>query len=89
MTAWSEYCDRYNLTKTQARILAVLMDGEVHSAADLLLNGIGRRFACDHLVIVHISRLRSKISAHGFVVETVGRGRSAQGYRLITEAVAA
>lgn len=50
-----------NLTPTQRRLFDILSDGEWHHGADLLEPVTGRRFACDHLIPVHVNRLKGRI----------------------------
>lgn len=79
MTAWSEYSDRYGLTPKEAKLFAVLADGEAHSTEQMAIDGIGRRFVAENLVAMHVHRLRKKVAAHGVIIETV-RGA---GYRVV------
>ncbi len=82
--SWSDYCDAYGLTPAEAKIFALLSDGKIHTGDDLMRNGLGKRHAVPHLVNQHIYRMRPKIKLHGFAVEAIGRGHTAEGFRLRT-----
>lgn len=80
MSAWAEYVDAYGLTIKEAKLFEVLSDGAVHSRYDLFDRVWGNgHAACDHLVQVHIGRIRNKIGRHGF---SITNSRQNGGYRL-------
>ncbi len=86
--SWSEHCDKYGLTRQQAKIFDLLIDGEIHSKADIIANAFDGRFACDHLVPVHIDRMRRALNVHGIRIDGVGPNRSFRGWQLRIEAAA-
>lgn len=86
--AWSEHCDKYGLTRQQAKIFDLLCDGDIHSKADIIANAFDGRFACDHLVPVHINRMRSILKGQGVEIVSVGPTRKFQGWQLRFEVAA-
>lgn len=85
----SEICERYGVSKKEALLLSVLLDGKTHSKADLQKTAFGGRANCDGLIPQHIYRMRPKLTALGIVIDGVGRGRSARGWKLIARKVPA
>lgn len=79
MSQWEEYRAAYGLTVKEAKLFAVMADGEMHSKQGLLdrIWGVGHA-ASSHLIPVHIDRLQKKIAPHGFEIEKV----RLSGYRL-------
>lgn len=81
MSAWSEYADRFGLTKCEAKLFAALTDGQPHTADNLMVPVTGRQFGCVNTIAVHVMRMRPKIAGAGFSVESNRRG--SPGYRLV------
>jgi len=84
MISWSDFADRYGLTKTQSKIVAALADGQIRSRDELMAAAIGRKYSCDRLISVHVSRANARLKVHGAEIEFV-RG---SGYRFIPETAA-
>lgn len=80
--------EQYGVTKKEAAILAVLLDGKTHDKADLQANALNGQASCAHLVPVHIYRMRAKLAKQGISIISVGgsvgglRGRGFVGWRL-------
>lgn len=81
MSAWSEYADRFGLTKCEAKLFAALTDGQPHTADNLMVPVTGRQFGAVNTIAVHVMRMRPKIAGAGFSVESNRRG--SPGYRLV------
>lgn len=73
---------KYGVTKKEAAILAVLLDGKTHSNADLLASALRIRFGSAGLVPMHIYRMRRKLRPLGLLIDTIGMGTKARGWKL-------
>lgn len=71
-----------NLSKSQKRLFDFLSDGEPHSAIDCQIAATGKRYASTSMLPMHMLRLREKIEAHGYRIES---GKHKAGYRLTQE----
>ncbi|WP_375599345.1 helix-turn-helix domain-containing protein [Devosia sp. Naph2] len=67
------------LTRAEKKLYAILEDGEFHTANDLAVNGLGKRFTSETLIPTHINRIRKKLGPD-FLIE---RPRQGKGYRLV------
>lgn len=77
---WAAYLDAYGLTIKEAKLFAVLADGQVRTKFDLFDQVWGKgHFASDNIVAVHIDRMRKKLVRHGLAVKSV----RPYGYQLV------
>lgn len=82
MSQWADYRAAYGLTTKQARLFEVLTDGANHAKDELLSRVWGEgHHASDHLIPVHLNRLKNKITPFGFDIDS-RRGRHSVGWRL-------
>lgn len=81
--------EQYGLTRTEAKLFAILDDGKLHIKEELLLKALGKEFASDSAIRVHISRMRLKLAPHG--IQIIGNTKSwtGGGWRLVKPEVAA
>lgn len=71
------------LTKTEERIFTALLDGAVWTNERLVRDALGKKSASSGLVPVTVFRLRRKIAADGYRIES---RRFHPGYRLVRAA---
>ena len=71
--AWSAYCDRFGLSKIEAKIFAQLVAG-VTDPLTLMQEAKGQRFVEAHTARVHIYRMRKKLAPHAVEIATVPGG---------------
>lgn len=65
------------LTATEQRIWSILSDGQPHSANELMIKGVRKRFGDPNIVPVNISRMRPKVAPE-WVIQ---RPRGGKGYQ--------
>jgi hypothetical protein len=70
------------LTQTEQRIWAVLADGKHHTANELAIRGVGKRFASPTLIPTHINRMRAKVAPDWVII----RPLAGKGYRAVRAA---
>lgn len=84
--AWEDHTSKYGLTKQEAKLFDVLVDGEIHSKADIIANAFDGRHSCNHLVPVHINRIRGKLKGTAASIISCGSvGVKFQGWKLVIE----
>jgi DNA-binding response OmpR family regulator len=78
--AWSDHCDKYGLTPSEAKLFDALSDGAIHYREELQKSVLGIKFAHGNLVGVNMYRMRAKLAPHGIVIEGT---RRFGGWRLV------
>lgn len=72
----------YGVTKKEAMILAVLLDGQTHDKADLRAKAFNGQHSCTNLIPMHIYRMKPKLRKLGIQIIGIGKGRSFLGWKL-------
>ena len=83
---WSARCDKFRLTKVEARILNTLQAATSPMTRDELMAAVlGRKFGSDPIIATHIWRIRKKLAGSAFRIDSGAKGRHSPGYSLVTE----
>lgn len=78
-----------NLTRTEAKLYAVLLDRQPHTREELEKKGLEKRACSPNLVSQHVYRFRQKLLAHGLdVVSTRSKHGICGSYQLVQAAEA-
>jgi len=83
---WGQFVDLYGLTKSEAKIFMLLLDGEPHTTDQCITDGLGKISTNTNVVGTMIWRIRPKIAPHGYTILS-SQGKSSTGYRMVRHAV--
>lgn len=74
--------EQYGVTKKEAMLMAVLLDGQTHDKSDLRAKAFNGQHSSGHLIPMHIYRMKPKLRARGIILFGVGRPPKFLGWKI-------